>query len=181
MSINVLGISGSLRAASHNTATLRTAQEMAPDGMAVTIADISAIPLYKEEVFQAGFPAAVTKLRDQIRAADAVLIATPEYNFSFSGVLKNAIDWVSRPPSQPFDGKIIGIVGASGGRLGTARAQYQLRQVFVFLNGQVLNKPEVMIGGANSAFQDGKLTDAAAIKSLGDMLAALATAVEKQR
>ncbi len=181
MSINILGISGSLRAASHNTATLRAAQALAPDGITVTLADISGIPLYKEEVFQAGFPAAVAMLRDQIRAADAVLIATPEYNFSFSGVLKNAIDWVSRPPSQPFDGKIIGIVGAAGGRLGTARAQYHLRQVFVFLNGQVLNKPEVMIGGANAAFQDGKLTDAAAIKSLGDMLAALAAAVEKQR
>jgi chromate reductase, NAD(P)H dehydrogenase (quinone) len=181
MTISVLGISGSLRVASHNTAALRAAQGLAPAGMTVQIADISGVPLYQEEVYQAGFPSAVETLREQIRTADALLIATPEYNFSFSGVLKNAIDWVSRPPSHPFDGKPIGIIGASGGRLGTARAQYHLRQVFVFLNGQVLNKPEVMIGGANSAFADGKLVDEAGLKGIGDMLTALAAAVEKNR
>jgi chromate reductase len=181
MSINILGISGSLRADSHNTAALRAAQSLAPAGVTVQIADISGVPLYQEEVYQAGFPAAVETLREQIRAADALLIATPEYNYSFSGVLKNAIDWVSRPPSHPFDGKPVGIIGASAGRLGTARAQYHLRQVFVFLNSQVLNKPEVMIGGANNAFADGKLTDEFASKSISDMLTALAAAVEKNR
>lgn len=177
MSISVLAISGSLRAESFNTALLRTAQTLAPDGMTIEIADISGVPLYREEVYQAGFPPAVERLREQIRAADALLIATPEYNFSFSGVLKNAIDWASRPPSQPFDGKPMAIAGASAGRMGTARAQYHLRQVFVGLNGQILNKPELMIGGASNAFgEGGQLTDETARKVLGDLLKALAAA-----
>lgn len=182
MSISVLGISGSLRDASFNSALLRAAQTLVPDGMTIEIADINDVPLYKEEVYQAGFPPAVERLREQIRAADALLIATPEYNFSFSGVLKNAIDWASRPPSQPFDGKLMAFAGASAGRMGTARAQYHLRQVFVGLNGQMLNKPELMISGASNAFgDDGQLTDETARKVLGDLLKALATAVEKNR
>ena len=182
MATSILGISGSLRDASFNTAALRAAQSMAPDGMTIEIADISEIPLYKEEVYQQGFPPAVETLREQIRAADAVLIATPEYNFSFSGVLKNAIDWVSRPPSQPFDGKLVGVMGASAGRLGTARAQYHLRQVFVFLNGHVLNKPEVMIAGAGNAFdENGNLTDEVANKVIKDLLDAIEKAVAAKR
>lgn len=182
MSISVLGISGSLRAASFNSAALRAAQELAPAGMTIDIADISGIPLYQEEVYQAGFPPAVETLREQIRAADAVLIATPEYNFSISGVLKNAIDWVSRPPAQPFDQKLVALIGASAGRMGTARAQYHLRQVFVFLNGYLLNKPEVMISGAGNAFDDdGRLVDETARKAIAEQLQALAATVEKHR
>lgn len=182
MSISVLGISGSLRGASFNTALLRVAQTVAPTDMTIEIADLDEVPLYREEVYQAGFPPAVERLREQIRSADALLIATPEYNFSFSGVLKNAIDWASRPPSQPFDAKPIAIAGASAGRMGTGRAQYHLRQVFVGLNGHLLNKPEVMIAGAGNVFgEDGQLTDDAARKLLGDLLTALAGAVEKRR
>lgn len=182
MSISILGISGSLRAGSLNTGLLTAAKALAPARASVTIADISEIPLYHEEIYQQGFPPAVEHFRQQIDTADALLIATPEYNFSFSGVLKNAIDWASRPPAHPFDGKVIGIVGASAGRLGTARAQYHLRQVFVFLNGQVLNKPEVMVGGANQAFDDdGQLTDEHASKGLSDMLEALTAAAERNR
>lgn len=182
MSISILGISGSLRAASFNTGLLTAAKTLAPDRASVTIADISGIPLYHEEIYQQGFPPAVEHFRQQIQSADALLIATPEYNFSFSGVLKNAIDWASRPPAHPFDGKVVGIIGASAGRLGTARAQYHLRQVFVFLNGQVLNKPEVMVGGASQAFDgDGQLTDEHAIKGLSDMLEALTVAAERNR
>ena len=182
MSISVLGISGSLRGASFNTALLRVAQTVAPTDMTIEIADLDEVPLYREEVYQAGFPPAVERLREQIRAADALLIATPEYNFSFSGVLKNAIDWASRPPSQPFDAKPIAIVGASAGRMGTGRAQYHLRQVFVGLNGHLLNKPEVMIGGAGNVFgEDGQLKDEAARKLLGDLLTGLAGVVEKRR
>tara|TARA_R110002096_G_scaffold50380_24_gene132298 strand:- start:1676 stop:2224 length:549 start_codon:yes stop_codon:yes gene_type:complete len=182
MSISVLGLSGSLRAASFNTAALRAAQSLAPEGMTIEIADISGVPLYNEEVYQQGFPAAVEALREKIRAADALLIATPEYNYSISGVMKNAIDWASRPPSQPFDGKLVGIIGASAGRFGTARAQYHLRQVFVFLNGQVLNRPEVMISSAGNAFDsEGKLKDEFATKGIEDMLGAIAKAVEARR
>ena len=128
--------------------------------MTIDILSIADIPLYDEDERAKGFPAPVQALRDAIKGADALLLATPEYNYSFSGVLKNAIDWASRPPEQPFDGKPIAIMGASGGILGTARAQYQLRQVFIFMNGHVLNKPEVMIGGAGTRFDaSGKLTD----------------------
>jgi chromate reductase, NAD(P)H dehydrogenase (quinone) len=174
MAFSILGISGSLRAASFNTGLLRAAQELAPEGMTVEIADISAVPLYNEEIYQAGFPAAVEKLRQQVAAADAVILATPEYNFSISGPMKNAIDWISRPPvPQAFDGKPVAIMGAAGGKLGTARAQYHLRQVMVFLNAHVINKPEVMVGGANGAFADGKLTDETARDLIRQQLEAL--------
>ncbi len=158
--LNVLGISGSLRAASFNTAALRAARDLAPAGMQITIFSIADLPLYNEDVKARGLPPSVQALRDAIKIADAVLIASPEYNFSISGVLKNAIDWASRPPEQPFDDKPIAIMGVSGGLLGTARAQYHLRQCFLFLNGHVLNKPEVMIGSAAARFDaNGTLTD----------------------
>ncbi len=158
--LNVLGISGSLRAASFNSAALRAARDLAPAGMHITIHSIADIPLYNEDVKVQGMPPAVQALRDAIAKADALLLATPEYNFSVSGVLKNAIDWASRPPEQPFDGKPIAIMGAAGGMLGTARAQYHLRQMFLFLNGHVLNRPEVMISAAASRFDaSGTLTD----------------------
>jgi chromate reductase len=158
--VRILGIAGSLRQASFNRATLRAAQELAPDGMQIDSFDIAPIPLYNEDVRQQGFPPPVEELRARIKAADGLLIVTPEYNYSIPGVLKNAIDWASRPPEQPFDGKPIGIMGASGGALGTARAQYHLRQSFVFLNGLVMNRPEVMIPAAQNKFDAaGKLTD----------------------
>jgi chromate reductase len=179
--IKLLGISGSLRKDSFNTALLRAAQELAPAGTSIDVADIAQIPLYNEDVREKGYPQPVQTLRDRIRDADAVLIATPEYNYSIPGVLKNAIDWASRPPEQPFDGKIVGIMGASPGRLGTARAQYHLRQCFVFLNSTVLNKPEVMVGGAGQVFKDGKLIDAPTRGFVADLLKALAEAVGRQR
>ncbi len=160
-SMMVLGISGSLRRASFNSAALRAAQELAPEGMTIeTFDDLAAIPPYNEDIKQQGFPQPVEHLRARIKAADALLIVTPEYNYSVPGLLKNAIDWASRPPEQPFDGKPIAIMGASPGALGTARAQYHLRQIFVFLNGLVLNRPEVMIAQANTRFDaNGRLTD----------------------
>lgn len=159
--ITVLGLCGSLRRHSYNMAALRAARELAPEGVTVLIADLSAIPPYNDDVRDGqGFPAAVEHLRNQVRAADALLFATPEYNYSIPGVLKNAIDWVSRPPDQPFAGKPAAIMGASPGAQGTARAQYHLRQVGVFLDLHFLNKPEVMIGGAADRFDaDGKLKD----------------------
>ena len=158
--LKILGIAGSLRRGSFNAAALRAAQELAPAGMTIDIFDISAIPLYNEDVKVQGFPPAVTDLRARIKAADGLLLATPEYNYSTSGVLKNTIDWASRPPEHPFDGKPIALMGASGGVLGTARAQYHLRHMFIFLNAHILNRPEVFIGGAPSKFDaEGKLTD----------------------
>ncbi|HUZ62417.1 MAG TPA: NAD(P)H-dependent oxidoreductase [Acetobacteraceae bacterium] len=158
----ILAISGSLRRGSYNTAALRVAQEVAPDGVEIEIADISQIPIYNEDVKAAGLPAMVEALCARIAAADAVLISTPEYNYSVPGVLKNTIDWISRAPKQPFDGKPIAIMGASPGAIGTARAQYDLRKTFVFLNGHVLNRPEVMISAAATRFDaEGRLTDEA--------------------
>ena len=158
--LKVLGLSGSLRKGSFNTAALRAAQALAPAGVTIEIFDLSPIPLYNEDVRAAGFPSPVEALRGAIKSADALLISTPEYNYSISGVLKNAIDWASRPPDQPFDDKPIALMGASGGQFGTARAQYHLRQVFVYLNGRVLNRPEIMIGAAPTRFDgDGALID----------------------
>jgi chromate reductase len=173
--IRVVGISGSLRAGSYNSAALRAAVALAPDGMTIETAAIGDLPLYNDDVRAAGYPAAVQRFRDQLSAADAILFVTPEYNYSIPGVLKNAIDWASRPPSQPFDNKPVAIMGASGGVLGTARAQYQLRQMLVFLNAFPLNKPEVMIGAAQSKFDEaGTLTDEPTKEFIRTLLAALA-------
>lgn len=117
--IKILGISGSLRKGSYNTATLHAARELAPERMEIKIFDIGNLPLYNEDVRAKGYPPQVQEFREQLRDADGVLIVTPEYNYSTSGVLKNAIDWASRPPTQPFDEKIIAIMGASPSSLGT--------------------------------------------------------------
>ena len=173
--MHFLGISGSLRRQSFNTAALRACAKLLPAGGTMELADISGIPLYNEEIREQGLPASVQKLREQITAADALVIATPEYNYSMPGVLKNAIDWASRPPSQPFDGKPIALLGATPGGLGTSRSQYHLRQVFVYLNGQILNKPEVMISTAPTKFDaQGELHDTATADHLRTMLTALA-------
>src|SRR3954471_4825659 len=167
--LNVLGIAGSLRRGSFNRMALHAAQKLAPPG--VTIAEFPAerlreIPPYDDDVRLQAFPPPAAELRvrlqaspapaaelgERTKAADALLIVTPEYNYGIPGVLKNAIDWASRPPEQPFDSKPIAIMGASPGMLGSARAQYHLRQCFVFLNAMVLNRPEVMIANAASRF-----------------------------
>jgi chromate reductase len=172
--IHVLAICGSLRTGSYNRAALRTAIELKPPGMAVETADIGSFPLYNEDVRAQGFPPSVETLRRQIAAADALLFVTPEYNYSISGVLKNAIDWASRPPDQPFAGKPVAIMGAGAGMAGTARAQYDLRRCCVFLDMHPINKPEVLIGQAQTKFDaDGRLTDEVARGLIRDMLVAL--------
>jgi len=159
-SIRVLGISGSLRKESYNTAVLRTAQEIAPEGMTITLHDISGIPLYNEDVYQKGFPDAVEKFRAAIRESHALLVVTPEYNYSIPGVLKNAIDYASRPPKQPFDSKPIAIMGASPSLTGTARAQSHLRQIFTGLNTRLFGWPELLVSNASQKISsEGKLTD----------------------
>jgi chromate reductase, NAD(P)H dehydrogenase (quinone) len=178
--ITVLGISGSLRRGSYNTAALRAAVELAPAGMTIETFDLRPIPLYDEDVRQQGLPGPVEALRGRIRACDALLLVTPEYNYSIPGVLKNAIDWASRPPEQPFDGKPMAIMGASPGRFGTTRAQHHLRQCFVSLNALILNRPEVMIAGARDAFDgEGRLIDDKAREMIGRLLASLADAVRR--
>jgi chromate reductase len=152
--------------------------------MTVEIFDrIGEFPLYNEDVKAQGFPPAVQELREKIRAADGLLIVTPEYNYSMSGVLKNAIDWASRPPDQPFNDKPVAIMSASQGVVGGARAQYHLRQSLVFLNAHFVNKPEVMIGTAQSKFDaTGKLTDEPTkdfIRQLLQGLAELTTRLKK--
>jgi chromate reductase len=172
--MNVLGISGSLRKGSYNTLALRAAQQLAPPGMQIEIADIRAIPMYDDDLREQGVPAAVQALREKVRAADGVLLVTPEYNFSIPGVLKNTLDWLSRPPEPPFDGKPVAIMGASPGPVGTARVQYHLRQVLVFMNTFTVNKPEVFISHAASKFgAQGELTDEATRKFIADLLVSL--------
>ncbi len=127
-------------------------------------------------------PDPVNVLAENIRKADAVLIVSPEYNYSIPGGLKNALDWMSRMDKQPFDGKLVAIMGASPGRIGTARMQYHLRQSFVFLNSTVLNRPEVMVANADKMFDEsGKLTDEDTRKIVADMMKALAAAVGERR
>jgi chromate reductase len=160
--VKVFAISGSLRKASFNTLALRAAKELAPEGMEVTIYEgLREIPPYDDDLRTgSGYPAPVAAFRAAIKEADALLIASPEYNFSISGVLKNAIDWASRVPDQPFDGKPIAILGAATGAYGTARSQYDLRKILAGLNANMLNKPEVLIAGAASKFDaEGRLTD----------------------
>jgi chromate reductase len=172
--MKVLGISGSLRQGSFNTMALRAAQKLAPAGMTIEIGDISRIPMYNDDVRAAGEPAEVTALKAQVRAADAVLLVTPEYNFSIPGVLKNTLDWMSRPPEPPFDGKPVAIMGASPGPLGTGRVQYHLRQVLVFMNTFTVNKPEVFIASAAGKFNaQGELTDETTAKFIGELLVSL--------
>ena len=180
--MKIIGISGSLRQASFNSGLLRAAQELAPDGMDIEIADISGIPLYNADGEATGLPASVQQLGEQVRLADGVLIATPEYNYSIPGGLKNAIDWVSRADNQPFDGKPVAIMGASMGNLGTARAQYHLRQIFVFLNGMVMNRPEVFVGAAHDKHDnDGNLIDQGTRDFLAGYLKTVEDWVEKIR
>jgi chromate reductase len=172
--VRVLGFAGSLRKGSYNRMALRAAGELLPPGMTLETFDLTQIPPYNEDVRALGFPAPVQEFRDRVAAADALLIVTPEYNYSMPGVLKNAIDWASRPPNQPFDGKPVAIMGASPGVLGTARAQYHLRQSCVFLNMYPLNRPEVMIARCQERFDaEGRLTDEKTRQIVAQLLAAL--------
>jgi chromate reductase, NAD(P)H dehydrogenase (quinone) len=172
--ISVLGFAGSLRQASYNRAALRAALELAPGGMTIETFDLAPIQPYNEDVKEEGFPPPEQEFREKIRAADALLIVTPEYNRSMSGVLKNAIDWGSRPPDQPFNGKPTAIFGASPGMIGTAVAQYDLRRCLGVLNALVMNTPSVMIGNASEKFDEqGRLTDQPTREIIGKLLVAL--------
>ena len=160
---NVICICGSLRKGSYNRMVMKALPGLAPAGMTLNEGpSIAEFPLYNADVQNStGFPAAVQTLADAIRAADGVLFCTPEYNFSLPGGLKNAIDWLSRLPDQPFAGKPIAIQSASPGPLGGGRVQYDLRRMMVFLDALTLNKPEIFIGSCASKFDEntGELKD----------------------
>ena len=159
--MKIVGMVGSLRAKSLNGYLFEAARELAPAGVTLERAEIGDLPLYNEDLRDGeGFPASVVRLRAALASADALLFVSPEYNYSTSGVLKNAIDWASRPPHHPFAGKPASIMTASPGVFGGARAQYHLRQMVVYLNVLMLNGPEVMVGGAGGKFDEaGRLTD----------------------
>jgi chromate reductase len=158
--IRILGIAGSLRRESYNRAALRAAAQLVPRDASLDIFELDGIPGFNQDD-EKNPPAKILELKNRIREADAILIVTPEYNYSVPGVLKNAIDWVSRPyGDNAWTGKPVAIMGASIGTIGTARAQYHLRQMFVFLNMFPINQPEVMIGNAAERFDgEGNLTD----------------------
>jgi len=157
---NVISICGSLRKASYNRMLANVLPSLAPAGMTIKHSPPIEMPLYNADVQAQGWPAPATALADAIRAADGVIFVTPEYNYGIPGVLKNAIDWVSRMPNQPFINKPVAIQSATQGPLGGARMQYQLRQAMVFLNAFTFNTPEIFVGSAQTKFSEsGELKD----------------------
>lgn len=172
--IEILGIVGSLRKDSYNHFALRAAQELVPEGVVLNLIELHGIPVFNQDQEMAP-PAAVVEFKRRIRAADAILFATPEYNYSLPGGLKNAIDWASRPyGDSAWQGKPAALMGASVGNLGTARAQYHLRQILVTLDMPAVNQPEVMIANAAQRFDpQGKLTDESTRKFIQRLLTAL--------
>ena len=172
--IKILGIAGSLRKESYNRSALRTAVKLVPPGAQLETFELDNIPPFNSDL-ERELPYSVRAFKAAIKAADAILIVTPEYNYSVPGVLKNAIDWASRPyGDNAWDGKTVGVMGASTGMLGTVRAQCHLRQMFVFLNMFPVNKPEVMIAHADDKFDDeGNLKDQLTTQKIRELLEAL--------
>jgi chromate reductase, NAD(P)H dehydrogenase (quinone) len=170
--MRILGIAGSLREGSYNRALLRTARELLPEGVELGDHDVRALPFYDGDVEAAGDPEAVVRFKQAIREADAILIATPEYNRGVPGVLKNAIDWASRPPlASPLTGKPVAVMGASTGRGGTARAQEQLRAALEFSRATVLEQPEVLVPEAFMRFDEhGELVDGGIRAELAELV-----------
>jgi chromate reductase len=172
MSLKVLGICGSLRKASLNMAALRACTDLLPAGMTLEIGSIADLPMFNQDVLDQGMPAPVKRFRDQVVAADGLLIASPEYNFSIPSPLKNAIDWGSRAPNQVFHEKPVAIFTVAPGPVGGTRAQYDLRRVLSQLWGHVLPRPEVFITHAAGKFDaQGGVTDETTRKFLGELLA----------
>jgi chromate reductase, NAD(P)H dehydrogenase (quinone) len=172
--IRILGIAGSLRRESYNRSASHAATQLAPEGAIVEIFQLDGIPGFNQDDEQ-NPSAKVVELKKRIRESDAILFVTPEYNYSVPGVLKNAIDWASRPyGDSSWNGKPAAIMGASIGNIGTARAQYHLRQMMVFLNMFPLNQPEVMIGNAADRFDaQGNLTDETTMEYIRKLLQSL--------
>ena len=174
--ITILGFAGSLRKNSYNKSLLRAAMDLVPKDAKLEIFDIEGIPPFNQDL-ETRMPEKVKEFKAKIRAADAILIVTPEYNYSTPGVLKNAIDWASRPyGDNSLEGKPVAIMGASPGRMGTARAQYHLRQVCVFLNMHPINRPEVFVTFAHEKIdENGRLKDEETRKIIKELLHNLIT------
>jgi chromate reductase len=172
--ITIVGFGGSLRKDSLNAKLLESAKTFVPDGAVFTIESIAELPLFNQDLEQA-LPPSVQKLKAAVEAADAIVIVTPEYNYSVPGFLKNALDWLSRPYGKnSLEDKPVAIMSASMGMLGGSRAQYHLRQVLVFMNAHPLNRPEVMVPAVQEKFDaSGKLTDKDTERKVREMLDAL--------
>jgi chromate reductase len=181
--VRVLAFAGSLRQGSYNRALLRAAQELAPANMIIDIFDLIDVPLYNGDLEAEGDPEGVARLEQAIRAADAVLMATPEYNHGVPGVMKNAVDWASRPPrGAPLAGKPVAILGASPGMTGTARGQSQLRQAFEFTNSYAMPQPEILVFRAHEKFDsEGRLTDESTRQHLQAFLIAFEAWIQRFR
>jgi len=182
--LNVVTICGSLRKASYNRMVMKALPSLAPPNMQFTEApSFAEFPLYNVDLHEAnGVPSAVQKFVDAIRAAAGVIFVSPEYNFSMPGGLKNAIDWVSRVPDQPFAGKPVAIQSAAGGPLGGGRMQYDLRRSMLFLDAVTFGRPEIFIGNVSQRIDanTGQITDEATKKFIGQQLAAFAKFIEQQ-
>ena len=173
-SVRILGFAGSLRRGSYNRALLHAAQGLAPEGMTIEIFDLVEVPLYNADVEAQGDPPGVAAFKQAIRAADGLLMVTPEYNHGVPGVMKNAIDWASRPPQDAvLARKPVGLLGASPGMTGSARGQSQLRQAFEFTNSYAMPQPELLVFHAHEKFDaEGRLTDETTRHFLGAFLTA---------
>jgi chromate reductase len=172
--IKLLGVSGSLRKQSYNSGALSALASLVPEGMTFVTADLTALPFYNADVEQSGLPDTVKRFRAEVAAADALIFAVPEYNFSLPGVLKNALEWLSRQPEPPANGKPCAVFGASVSPLGTARGQFHFRHVCVSLNMIVVNVPHVDITNAKTKFDaNSQLTDQSAMNSLRELLGEL--------
>lgn len=180
--INIISFTGSLRRNSFNRAALAAAKELLPEGVNLEIVELAHIPFFNEDLEAEGTPQVVDDFKKKLSLADALLIATPEYNYSIPPVLKNALDWASRGKDAPLSGKPLAIMSASTGRLGGARVQYHLRQVCVGLNLIPLNKPEVFIANANTKFDEkGRLVDEPSRNSISKLLKALVEKVREEK
>jgi chromate reductase len=181
--LNVITICGSLRKGSYNRMVMNLLPGWGPANLKISEAPpFAEFPLYNADIQNSsGFPAPVQTLADAIRAADGVIFVSPEYNYSIPGGLKNAIDWVSRLPNQPFANKPVTIISAAAGILGGGRMQYDLRRCMIFLDALTMNKPEVFIGGAMQKFDEksGQLKDEQAVGFIKQQLAAFAKFIEQ--
>lgn len=177
--LDIVGLCGSLRAASINRMALDLAASVMPQDMGMEVVEWRGVPPFDADLLAQGLPPVVEALRDRVRRADGLVIATPEYNFSVPGMLKNAIDWLSRGDDQPFAHKPVAILSASPGPLGGARVQYDLRKILLFVNAAPLVKPEVFIGGAGAKFDaDGTCTDDTTRKFVTDQMRAFGKWIE---
>ena len=170
-SMQLLGISGSLRGQSYNSGALRLVESLLPQDTTFELVSLVDVPFYNADVETRGFPAEVERFRSKVASADALIFAVPEYNFSVSGVLKNALEWLSRPPNPPANGKPCAVFGASVSPLGTARGQFHFRHICVSLNMIPVNTPHVDITNAKTKFDaEGRLTDQASLDLLRQLL-----------